>query len=96
MLFDECDRATHAPCMNANAALVLAIEKNELRFWTFARRVLERWRETAGGELDGAVRWADDALRARHEEIAYLSSRVRAGSSRPPAREPRGSATVAA
>lgn len=82
--------------MTSRTTLLLAIEKNELRIWTFTRRVLERWREPARGELDGAIRWADDALRARREEIAYLSSMARARSTRPPASEPRGSAAVAA
>lgn len=82
--------------MNPSTAVILTIEKNELRFWTFARRVLERWREPARGELNGAIRWADDAVRARREEIAYLLSLSHARRSRPPASEPRESAAVAA
>ncbi len=82
--------------MTTRTNLLLAIEKNELRIWTFVRRVLERCRAPARGELDGAIRWADDALRARREEIAYLSGMARAASSRAPASEPRGSTAVTA
>ena len=72
--------------MTSRTTLLLAIEKNELRVWTFTRRVLERWRQPARGELDGAIRWADDALRARREEIAYCRAwRGRGARGRPPA-----------
>ncbi len=66
--------------MHTRRRLLITIEKNELRFWKLASRVLHRLRErslSAGvpvsDDLEVALRWAADAERARREEIVHLS-----------------------
>lgn len=66
--------------MSRRYRILIAIEKNELRFWSLAQRVLARLcvrSMPAAGRLAGwigtALLWAHDAVRTRREEIRYLT-----------------------
>lgn len=79
-VFDEGSSETHVLGMKSRRRLLIAIERNELRFWKLVSRALARLRERsllAGArvddDLEAAMRWAADAQRARREEIAHLS-----------------------
>lgn len=68
------------PDMKTRRRLLIAIERNELRFWTLTSRMLLSVRGRSrpadprvNADLDAAIEWAADAERARREEIAYLS-----------------------
>lgn len=65
--------------MSLRHRILIAIERNELAFWTRAVRVLARLRERslragarADRTLEEACVWADDACCARREELAFL------------------------
>lgn len=76
--------------MNTRRRLLIAIERNELRFWTLASRMLlslrGRWRPAdrrVNADLDAAIEWAADAERARREEIVHLSRQSEARDAAP-------------
>lgn len=69
--------------MSRRHRILIAIEKAELSFWSAAQDLL-RWAQVRSAgtqssrDLSEALRWADDAARARRGEIAYLTRKARA------------------
>lgn len=94
--------------MSRRHRFLIAIEKNELRFWNLTERALVRLRQQSTSlgarfdeALEDAIEWAGDAARARREEIAFLTrkatgTRAAAGAALRPNAASNGDAILAA